>query len=64
MVSTLSAPGITGNFIDAAARANLGLVLVLMGLNVVGTYGFLARAHIAHEVAGEPQVANRSERQV
>jgi hypothetical protein len=29
-----------------------------MGLNVVGTYGFLARAHIAHEVAGEPQVAN------
>jgi len=31
------------------------LVAVLMAFNAVGTYGFLAKAHIAHVVAGEVQ---------
>jgi hypothetical protein len=34
------------------------LVVALMALNVVGAYGYLARAHIAHEVAGEAVVAS------
>jgi hypothetical protein len=29
------------------------LIAVLMGLNAVGAYGFLARAHIGHQVAGD-----------
>jgi hypothetical protein len=33
-----------------------GLVVMLMGLNAIGCYGFLARAHIAHEVASEAQI--------
>jgi hypothetical protein len=37
-----------------ALRAALGvLVAVLMALNAVGAYGFLAQAHISHAVAGE-----------
>jgi hypothetical protein len=34
------------------------LVVALMALNVIGAYGFLAKAHIAHEVVGEAQVAD------
>jgi hypothetical protein len=36
------------------------LVAVLMGLNVVGAFGFLAKAHIANAVAGETAVAGRA----
>ncbi len=47
-----------------ASRALKGaivtLVVALMALNVVGAYGFMARAHIAHEVAGEAQVADHA----
>jgi hypothetical protein len=36
------------------------LVAVLMGLNAAGAYGFLAKAHIGHAVAGETAVAGRA----
>jgi hypothetical protein len=36
------------------------LVAVLMGLNSVGAYGFLAKAHIGHQVEGDIAVASRS----
>jgi len=36
------------------------LVLVLMGLNVIGAFGFLAKAHIDHQVEGETAVAGRA----
>jgi hypothetical protein len=35
------------------------LVLVLMGLNIVGVYGFLAKAHIGHQIEGETAIASR-----
>jgi hypothetical protein len=34
------------------------LVLALMGLNVIGAYGYLSRAHIDREIAGEAKVAD------
>jgi hypothetical protein len=34
------------------------LVVTLMGLNAIGCYGYLARAHIAHAIAGEAKVAS------
>jgi len=40
--------------------ALVGLVAVLMGLNAIGAYGFLAKAHIGHAVAGETAVAGRA----
>jgi hypothetical protein len=44
-----------------ALRTALGaLVTVLMGLNAIGAYGFLAKAHIGHAVAGETAVAGRA----
>src|SRR5262249_25062388 len=44
-----------------ALRTALGtLVAVLMGLNAIGAYGFLAKAHIGHAVAGETTVAGRA----
>jgi hypothetical protein len=36
------------------------LIAVLMGLNAVGCYGFLAKAHIGYAVAGDVEVAGRS----
>jgi len=36
------------------------LVIVLMGLNVVGAFGFLAKAHIGHLVEGDVAVAGRA----
>jgi hypothetical protein len=36
------------------------LVTVLMALNAVGCYGFLAKAHIGHQVEGDVAVAGRS----
>ena len=36
------------------------LVAVLMGLNAIGAYGFLAKAHIGHAVASETAVAGRA----
>src|SRR5215470_1039161 len=42
-------------------KAALGaLVAVPMGLNAVGCYGFLAKAHIGHQVEGDVAVAGRS----
>jgi hypothetical protein len=35
------------------------LVAVLMGLNAVGCYGFLAKAHLEHQVDGETAVGAR-----
>src|SRR6266436_3689773 len=35
------------------------LVIVLMGLNVVGAFGFLAKAHIGHQVEGETAIGGR-----
>jgi hypothetical protein len=35
-------------------------VIVLMGLNVVGAFGFLAKAHIGHQVEGDVAVAGRA----
>ena len=36
------------------------LVIVLMGLNVVGAFGFLAKAQIGHQVEGDVAVAGRT----
>jgi hypothetical protein len=36
------------------------LVGLLMGLNAIGVYGFLARAHIEHALAGDLAVAGRA----
>jgi hypothetical protein len=36
------------------------LVAVLMGLNAIGAYGFLAKAHIGHQVEGDVAVAGRT----
>src|SRR6267378_3578988 len=36
------------------------LVLILMGLNAIGCYGFLARAHIGHQVEGETAIGARA----
>ena len=36
------------------------LIAVLMGLNAVGAYGFLARAHIEHAVASDVTAAGRA----
>jgi hypothetical protein len=50
----LAAVAWIGRHHGAALRAALGvLVAVLMALNAVGAYGFLAQAHISHAVAGE-----------
>jgi hypothetical protein len=48
----------TGSWQLRAALAIL--VAVLMGLNAVGCYGFLARAHIGHQVEGETVVSARA----
>jgi hypothetical protein len=36
------------------------LVAVLMGLNAIGIYGYLSRAHIAHTLAGDIAVSGRA----
>ncbi len=42
-------------------RAALALlVAVLMGLNAIGCYGFLAKAHIGHQVEGETAIGARA----
>jgi hypothetical protein len=42
-------------------RLALGaLVAVLMALNAIGAYGFLAKAHIGHQVKGDVAVAGRA----
>jgi hypothetical protein len=46
---------------SAALRAALVvLVAVLMGLNAIGAYGFLAKAHIGHAVHSEVDLAGRA----
>jgi hypothetical protein len=46
---------------SASLRAALVvLVAVLMGLNAIGAYGFLAKAHIGHQVEGDVAVAGRA----
>jgi hypothetical protein len=39
--------------------AIVALVVTLMGLNDIGSYGFLGKAHIDHAVGAEAQVADR-----
>jgi hypothetical protein len=39
--------------------ALVALVAVLMGLNAIGAYGFLAKAHIGHRVDGDVAVAGK-----
>jgi hypothetical protein len=44
-----------------ALKTALGiLVAVLMGLNAIGAYGFLAKAHIGHQVEGDIAVAGQA----
>src|SRR5215468_10341559 len=46
---------------SASLRAAfVALVAVLMGLNAIGAYGFLAKAHIGHQVEGETALAGRA----
>jgi hypothetical protein len=40
--------------------ALIALVAVLMTLNAIGAYGFLAKAHIGHQVEGDIAVAGRT----
>jgi hypothetical protein len=42
--------------------AIVALVVTLMGLNAIGSYGFLAKAHLEHAVAAEAQVADHEAR--
>jgi len=44
----------------ALRGALIVLVAVLMGLNAIGAYGFLAKAHIGHAVAGDVAVTGRA----
>jgi len=44
----------------ALRAALVALVGVLMGLNAIGAYGFLAKAHIGHAVEGDNAVAGRA----
>jgi hypothetical protein len=44
----------------AFRAALIALVAVLMGLNAIGAYGFLAKAHIGHAVAGDVAMAGRA----
>ena len=44
----------------ALRAALIVLVAVLMALNAVGAYGFLAKAHIGHAVAGDIVVSSRA----
>jgi hypothetical protein len=39
--------------------ALIALVAVLMGLNAIGAYGFLAKAHIGHQVDGDVAAAGK-----
>jgi hypothetical protein len=34
------------------------LIVTLMAVNIIGAYGYLARAHIDHAIAGEAQIAD------
>jgi hypothetical protein len=58
----LSAVACLGRWYGSAAlrAALVVLVAVLMGLNAIGAYGFLAKAHIGHAIAGETAVAGRA----
>jgi len=62
-VGKLSAVAWLGHQRGSASRrlraALAFLVAVLMGLNAVGCYGFLAKAHIGHQVEGETAVGAR-----
>jgi hypothetical protein len=60
-VGKLSAVAWLGRHRGAALNTALGiLVAVLMALNAVGAYGFLAQAHIGHVVAGEVATLGRA----
>jgi hypothetical protein len=63
-VAWLGRAGCTGEGACHPARplkaAIVTLIALLMGLNAVGAYGFLAKAHIGHQVEGDVAVAGRS----
>jgi hypothetical protein len=46
----------------ALKGAIIGLVATLMGLNAIGGYGFLAKAHLDYAVAAEAQIADHQAR--
>jgi len=52
--------GSNRNSASALKIALVALVAVLMGLNAIGIYGYLSRAHIAHALAGDLAVAGRA----
>jgi hypothetical protein len=49
-----------GQVTRALRLACVALVAVLMGLNSIGVYGFLNRAHIEHALAGDLAAASRA----
>jgi hypothetical protein len=61
-VGKLSAVAWLGHGRGAAPlrAALVALVAILMGLNSIGVYGFLSRAHIEHALAGNLTVASRA----
>jgi hypothetical protein len=57
----LSAVAALGHLQGGRLKATLvALVAVLMGLNAIGAYGFLAKAHIGHALDGNLAVAGRA----
>jgi hypothetical protein len=57
----LSAVASLGHLHGGRLKATLvALVAVLMGLNAIGAYGFLAKAHIGHALDGNLAVAGRA----
>jgi hypothetical protein len=61
----LSAVGWLGRRYATSRALNgaiVALVVTLMGLNAIGSYGFLAKAHLEHAFATEAQVADHQAR--
>jgi hypothetical protein len=44
----------------ALSAALVGMVIVLMGLNAIGAYGFLTRVHLDHAVVSELATSDRA----
>jgi len=60
-IGKLSAVAALPTLRRGALKTALGiLVVVLMALNAIGAYGFLAKAHIGHALAGDLAVSARS----
>jgi hypothetical protein len=63
-IGKLSAVAWLGRFARDGSRSLVAslvaLVAVLMGLNSIGVYGYLSRAHVEHALAGDLAVAGRA----